>query len=153
MRLLLDWLLLAACPTGADCAVPVSLPPIWLPPCEPCMLAAPPLLALSYLVEGPLAWQLAASRFNGHALLAVLFQSYANTLLGFGIWTMLMKKYATATIAPFSLLVPVAGMLSAALVLGEPLQWWKLAAGVLVLGGLALNLFGGRLWAMATATR
>jgi O-acetylserine/cysteine efflux transporter len=41
----------------------------------------------------------------------------------------------------------------AVLMLGEPLQWWKVAAGMLVLGGLALNQFGGRLWAMATAAR
>jgi O-acetylserine/cysteine efflux transporter len=64
-----------------------------------------------------------------------------------------MKKYAAATIAPFSLLVPVAGMLSAAAVLGEALTWWKLLAGALVLAGLALNQFGARLWRGARAAR
>jgi O-acetylserine/cysteine efflux transporter len=44
-------------------------------------------------------------------------------------------------------------MASAALFLGEPLQWWKLAAGLLVLAGLALNQFGARIWAFATAAR
>ncbi len=83
----------------------------------------------------------------------MLFQAYPNTILGFGLWSMLMRKYPAATVAPFALFVPVAGMLGAALVLGEPLPWWKVAAGVLVMGGLALNLFGGRLWAMATAAR
>jgi O-acetylserine/cysteine efflux transporter len=110
------------------------------------LVATPPLLLASWLAEGGAAWQLAASRFGMKSLLAVLFQSYANTIIGFGIWSMLMRKYATATIAPFSLLVPVTGMASAALVLGEPLQWWKVAAGALVLGGLALNQFGARLW-------
>ena len=117
------------------------------------LVATPPLLLASWIVEGGAAWQLAASNFSVKSLGTVLFQAYPNTILGFGIWSMLMRKYPTATVAPFSLLVPVAGMLSAALVLGEPLQWWKLAAGALVLGGLALNLFGGRLWAMATAVR
>lgn len=117
------------------------------------LVATPPLLLASWLVEGGAAWQLAASKFSVRSLGAVLFQAYPNTILGFGLWSMLMRKYPAATVAPFALLVPVAGMLSAALVLGEPLQWWKLAAGVLVLGGLALNLFGGRLWAMATAAR
>jgi O-acetylserine/cysteine efflux transporter len=117
------------------------------------LVATPPLLLASWLVEGGAAWQLAASKFSVRTMMTVLFQAYPNTILGFGIWSMLMRKYPTATVAPFSLLVPVAGMLSAALVLGEPLPWWKLAAGVLVLGGLALNLFGGRLWAMATAVR
>jgi O-acetylserine/cysteine efflux transporter len=58
-----------------------------------------------------------------------------------------------ATIAPFTLLVPVAGMGSAALFLGEPLAWWKLAAGLLVLSGLALNLFGARAWAWLRSPR
>lgn len=115
------------------------------------VVATPLLLLASWLFEGPAAWQLAAHSFSWVTLGAVLFQSYPNTLLGFGVWSMLMRKYPTATIAPFSLLVPVAGMISAALVLGETLQWWKIVAGLLVLGGLALNQFGGRLWALAVA--
>lgn len=117
------------------------------------LVATPPLLAASWLVEGAAAWQLAADSFSSKTLMTLLFQAYPNTILGFGIWSMLMRKYPTATIAPFSLLVPIVGMLSATLLLGESLQWWKVAAGVLVLSGLALNQFGARIWAMATAAR
>jgi O-acetylserine/cysteine efflux transporter len=117
------------------------------------LLATPVLLAASLLAEGLPAWQAAATRFSLRTLGAVLFQSYPNTIIGFGIWSMLFRKYAAATVAPFSLLVPVAGMASAALVLGEPLQWWKIVAGLLVLSGLALNLFGARLWARVVAAR
>ena len=117
------------------------------------LIASPPLLLASWLVEGGAAWRLAAANFSLKSLGTVLFQSYPNTLLGFGIWSMLMRKYAAATVAPFTLLVPVAGMASAALVLGEPLEWWKIAAGALVLAGLALNQFGARLWAMAAGPR
>jgi O-acetylserine/cysteine efflux transporter len=117
------------------------------------LVATPPLLLASWLLEGGAAWRLAAANFSVKSLGTVLFQAYPNTILGFGLWSMLMRKYPAATVAPFSLLVPAAGMIGAAIVLGEPLQWWKVAAGVLVLGGLALNLFGGRLWAMATAAR
>jgi O-acetylserine/cysteine efflux transporter len=117
------------------------------------LVAMPPLLLASWLMEGQAAWQLAAHNFSLKTLFAVLFQSYPNTILGFGIWSMLMRRYAAATIAPFSLLVPVAGMTSAALILGEQLQWWKIAAGVLVLGGLALNQFGARLWARLASPR
>ena len=113
------------------------------------LVASPPLLLASWLMEGQAAWQLAADNFTFKTVGAVLFQSYPNTILGFGIWSMLMRRYAAATIAPFSLLVPVAGMTSAALILGEELQWWKIAAGALVLSGLALNQFGERLWAKA----
>jgi O-acetylserine/cysteine efflux transporter len=117
------------------------------------LVATPPLLLASWIVEGGTAWQLAAHQFTGTTLALLLFQAYPSTILGFGIWSMLMRKYPTATVAPFSLLVPAAGMISAAIVLGEPLQWWKVAAGLMVLVGLALNQFGGRIWAMATAAR
>lgn len=109
------------------------------------LLASPPLVVASLAIEGAGAWIEVASRFSWPSIWAVLYQSYANTLLGFGVWSILMRKYPTATIAPFTLLVPVTGMLSAAIVLHEPLQWWKIAAGFLVLSGLACNLFGARL--------
>ena len=108
------------------------------------LLAVPPLLCTSLLIEGPTAWMATAQRAGWLSILAILFQSYPNTIIGFGIWSMLMRKYPAATIAPFTLLVPVFGMLSAALVLDEPLQWWKIVAGLLVLGGLAFNQFGGK---------
>lgn len=117
------------------------------------LVAAPLLLLASWLAEGGAAWQQAAHDFSGETLALLLFQAYPSTILGFGMWSMLMRKYPTATVAPFSLLVPVAGMIGAAIVLGESLQWWKVVAGLLVLGGLALNQFGMRLWAMATASR
>jgi O-acetylserine/cysteine efflux transporter len=40
--------------------------------------------------------------------------------------------------------VPVFGMLSAALLLAEPLPAWKLLAAALVIGGLVLNLLAQR---------
>lgn len=108
------------------------------------LVAAPLLLGASWLFEGGAAWESALHHASWKTVAAVLFQSYPNTILGFGVWSMLMRRYAAATVAPFSLLVPVAGMISAALVLGEPLQWWKGAAGLLVLSGLALNQLAGQ---------
>lgn len=110
------------------------------------LVAAPPMLLASYCIEGGDAWAMAAQKINWVSIGAVFFQSYPNTIIGYGIWSYLIGKYPTATIAPFTLLVPVVGMLAAALILDEPLQWWKLAAGALVLGGLAFNQLGSR-WA------
>jgi O-acetylserine/cysteine efflux transporter len=117
------------------------------------LIATGPLLLASLLMEGVGAWRTAYDAFTFKSLLTVLFQSYPNTILGFGIWSLLVRKYAAATIAPFTLLVPVAGMTSAALFLDEPLEWWKIAAGLLVLGGLALNQFGMRAWSWAVSPR
>ena len=69
----------------------------------------------------------------------ILFQAYPATLFSFTAWTYLMRRHPAATIAPFSLLVPVFGMASSLLILEEPMTWWKAVAGFLVIGGLALE--------------
>lgn len=117
------------------------------------LIATPPLALASLVIEGPSAWAHAAAHFTWVSAGAVFFQSYPNTIIGFGIWSMLMHKYPTAMIAPFTLLVPVTGMIASAFILGEPLQWWKIAAGLLVLAGLALNQFGMRIMLAAMRPR
>lgn len=103
------------------------------------LVAFPPLAALSLLIEGPGTIVSALRGMDGWSWAAVLFQSYPNTLFGFGVWSMLMRKHAAAELAPFTLLVPAVGMLCAAVVLGEALPPWKIVAGGVVLAGLAIN--------------
>ena len=69
-----------------------------------------PLLALSLVVEGPAAIMGALTNFSGRSIGVVLFNGYAATILGFGLWSYLLKRYPASLIAPFSLLVPVAGI-------------------------------------------
>lgn len=107
--------------------------------------AVPPLAVLALLIDGPdaVATGLAASDLGTWA--AVLWQSVGNTLFGYGVWSWLLARHAAGRIVPMALLVPVFGMGSASLLLGEPLPGWKLAAAALVLSGLAINLFGPQL--------
>ena len=102
--------------------------------------AVPPLLLLALVFEGPaLAWQ-SMQQASPAAWGAVLWQAFANTLFGYGLWSWLLARHAAATIVPMALLVPVFGMSAAAWYLGEALPAWKLGAAALVLSGLALNL-------------
>ncbi|MBC3906718.1 EamA family transporter [Undibacterium umbellatum] len=109
-------------------------------------IASPPLLLASFMMEGMDAWHAAYAQLNWTSIGAIAYQAYPNTIVGFGIWSWLMRKYPAATIAPFTLLVPVVGMLTASIVLNETLFWWKICAGLLVLGGLACNQLGMRIW-------
>jgi O-acetylserine/cysteine efflux transporter len=106
--------------------------------------AVPPLLVLALLVDGPdrIAASLAAAGAGTWA--AVLWQSFANTLFGYGCWSWLLARHPAARIVPMALLVPIFGMGTAAVLLAEPLPAWKLIAAALVLAGLAINLFGPR---------
>jgi O-acetylserine/cysteine efflux transporter len=75
---------------------------------------------------------------------AVVWQAVGNSLFGYAAWGWLLARHPAATITPMALLVPVFGMGGAALWLGESLPPWKLAAAVLVMAGLALNLLWPR---------
>ena len=110
------------------------------------LFAVPPLVALSWWVEGGDAIAAGLRAADAATWAAVLWQSVGNTLFGYAVWGWLLARHPAATIAPLALLVPVFGMAAAAWWLGEPLPAWKLAAAVLVIGGLALNLFGSRLF-------
>jgi O-acetylserine/cysteine efflux transporter len=108
--------------------------------------ALPPLLLLTLWVDGPARIAQALAAADAAVWAAVLWQTVANTLFGYAAWGWLLARHPAATISPLALLVPVFGMGASALVLGEALPPWKLAAALLVLSGLALNLFGAR-WA------
>lgn len=77
---------------------------------------------------------------------SIAYIVYLSTLFGFAAWSGLLGLYPVSTVAPFTLLVPVFGFLGSAVLLGEPVQDWKLAASALVIAGLCLNLFGPRLF-------
>ncbi len=106
------------------------------------LIAVPPLLALSLYFEGAGVALVALSQASWGAWGAVLFQAYANTLLGYGIWSWLIGKHGAIKVAPYSLLVPLFGLSSAAWFLGESLQPWKWGVFALIVGGLALNQWG-----------
>ena len=99
-----------------------------------------PLLVLALLVDGPASMWSTVVHLSAAHWLGIAFQAWPTTLLAFAVWAWLLRRYPAALVAPLTLLVPVVGMTSAVLLLGEPLTWWKLAGAALVLGGLALNV-------------
>lgn len=109
------------------------------------LFAIPPLLLAALIVDGParMAESIGAAGLGTWG--AVLWQSIGNTLFGYSAWGWLLARHPAATISPISMLVPVFGLSASALLLGEPLQSWKLLAGALVMGGLAVNLLWPRL--------
>lgn len=104
-----------------------------------------PFLALSLWLEGP-ALIGASLRGIGLQSLAVLaYLAFGATLLGYGLWSRLLSRYPASQVAPFSLLVPVVGISSSALLLGERLGSLQVVGAILVMAGLLLNVWGGRL--------
>ena len=111
-----------------------------------------PFLLLSFWLEGPQAMAKALTDFNWHAFGALAYLAWAATLLGYSIWTGLLTRYPANQVAPFSLLVPVVGLTTGWVVLGEALQPIHFAGGALLMLGLAVNLWGGRMLAKRRST-
>ncbi|MDR3221632.1 MAG: EamA family transporter, partial [Candidatus Accumulibacter sp.] len=109
------------------------------------VFAIPPLYALAFAFEGSETILAALRGMNTVTWAAVAWQAWGNTLFGFVVWGWLLTRHPAATISPMSLLVPIWGMGASAWLLGETLPAWKLVSAVLVLAGLALNLFWPRL--------
>lgn len=108
------------------------------------LFSAPPLFALSLALEGWPAIAASVGHAPASAWAAVLWQSLANTIFGYGAWSWLLARHPAAAVAPAALLVPVFGLAAAAMALGEAMPVWKVVATALVLAGLGINLFGGR---------
>lgn len=109
------------------------------------LAAAPFQLLLALGLEGPARLLSSLQHASWISVAAVAYLAWLSTLVGYGLWSHLLRHYPAGTVAPLSLLVPIIGLTASALVLGERLQGWKLMATLLVLLGLSINLFGARL--------
>ncbi|GLW75156.1 membrane protein [Kitasatospora phosalacinea] len=105
-----------------------------------------PLLALSLLVEGPGADLAALRAITWPGVGAVLYVGLVSTLFGFVAWSHLLRRYDASAVAPYSLLVPVFGMSSAALLLGERFSPAAGAAALLVIAGIGLGAVPATGW-------
>ncbi|GES28445.1 EamA family transporter [Streptomyces angustmyceticus] len=112
-----------------------------------------PLLALSVLFEGPSRDVAALRTLDWQGAGTVLYVAWITTVFGFGAWGWLLRRHPASTVAPFSLLVPVFGMSSAALFLGEPVSALRWCAAVLLVGGVALTSLAPRHTPPAPAAR
>lgn len=108
------------------------------------LFAVPPLFAMSFYFEGSELMQRSVTAAGFTSWGVLLWQTVGNTLLGYGLWNMLLSRYSAAVITPWAMLVPVFGMAASALFLGEPMQWWKWAAAMLIISGLSINLWSTR---------
>lgn len=102
-----------------------------------------PMLGVSLAVEGPEA---IGASFVGlgeptglWALAGLGYTMLFGTVVGSGIWTWLLRNHPSSRVAPFSMLVPVVGLLTAWVVLGETLTAGELAGAAVVVLGVLLG--------------
>jgi O-acetylserine/cysteine efflux transporter len=86
-------------------------------------------------------WQWTQARAS--SWLAVAYLGWVATILGYSLWTGLLKRHPANRVAPFSLGVPVVGLSTGMLVLGEAITPWQWAGITLVVAALACVMLGG----------
>jgi len=108
-----------------------------------------PMLAISLAVEGPARiGESLATAFTLEALPSVLGLLYVvviATIVGYGIWNGLLKRYPSSTVAPFSMLVPVVGVLASWVAFGELIDLTEMLAGAAVVAGVLVASYQRRI--------
>jgi O-acetylserine/cysteine efflux transporter len=105
-------------------------------------VAIMPFVVLSWLFDGEaVRWQWLDARAS--SWLAVAYLGWVATIVGYSLWTGLLKRHPVNRVAPFSLGVPLVGLAAGMLVLGEMISPWQWAGIALVVAALGCVMLGG----------
>jgi O-acetylserine/cysteine efflux transporter len=102
-----------------------------------------PFFACSLLFDGQAAILNSLLHIGLQTILALIYLAFIATIIGYAIWGNLLSRYETWRVAPLSLLVPVVGIITAALVLDEHLSGQQMLGATIIILGLLVNVFGG----------
>lgn len=97
-----------------------------------------PALLMALLVDGPEGVAAGIAAISLPALASTAYTVVLATLVAYTIWNTLLGLHAPAKVAPFTLLVPFVGILSAWLLLGEEPGIGELVGGAVMIAGLAV---------------
>lgn len=105
-----------------------------------------PALALSLLFDSPAVVVDSITHLSLAAILGTIYTAVLASLVGYGVWNSLLARYPTSAVVPFTLLVPVVGILAAWLVIGEQPTLTELIGGAVMLTGLAVAVIVRAPW-------
>lgn len=100
-----------------------------------------PLLLMAIAMDSPKVILDAIYTLKPISIFSILYLALGATIFGYGMWSILLGKYPASKISPLSLMVPVTGLISARIVLGESLSSSQWIGGIIILLGLAVSVF------------
>jgi O-acetylserine/cysteine efflux transporter len=102
-----------------------------------------PFIGLSLAFDDPATrWHWTGAPFT--TWIAVAYLGWMATILGYAMWTRLLKRHPVNRVAPFSLGVPVIGISTGMIVLGDVITAWQWGGITLIVLSLVCTMFGGR---------
>lgn len=130
----LGWAIGNVCSREAKAPKPLHLT-MWMAVVPPI-----PMFALSMIMDGPhtigRAFTTLTTWSAWESVFGLLYIVIAAALVGYGIWNTLLSRNPSSSVAPFSMLVPIIGVLSSWVAFGEGIPLLELFAGVAVIGGV-----------------
>jgi O-acetylserine/cysteine efflux transporter len=102
------------------------------------LYAAPQLMLASLMLERGQFESLRSA--TPDIWLAVFVLAIGGYVVAYSIWYALLRSYRVDQVTPFALLMPVAGVLAGAVILGERPSLLSIAGGIIVLAGLAFAI-------------
>jgi len=113
------------------------------------MAGLPQILLATFLIEQG-QWE--TVRTAGlEQWLALAFVTSIGFYVGYAVWFSLLRKHRMDEVAPFVLLMPVVGIVTAATVLGERIAPVQIGGGIVILLGLAIVSGTLPLWRLSKA--
>ena len=107
-------------------------------------VAIVPFIALSWAFDAEaVRWQWLQARWS--SWLSIAYLGWIATIVGYSLWTGLLKRHPASRVSPFGLGVPVVGLPAGMLVLGEAVTPWQWAGIALTVAALACVMLGGLL--------
>ncbi|MGX0893365.1 O-acetylserine/cysteine efflux transporter [Pseudomonas sp. ADAK2 TE3594] len=100
-----------------------------------------PLFFITWLMQGAAPFENLQSSLDFTAVLSIVFQVYLATHFAYWGWNSLLKLYPVSTVAPLSLLIPVFGIGSSMLIIGEHISTPNLISIAIIIMGLAVGLY------------
>lgn len=104
------------------------------------LFAIIPLYIMSFIFEGADKLVKFIMEPDLFLYIMLLFSAFPATLLGLALWSWLLSKYPTSTVAPFSLLVPITALIFGQILLGETIAFLEIIGGILVIIGLGITV-------------
>jgi O-acetylserine/cysteine efflux transporter len=99
------------------------------------LFAVPQLALASMLVEHDQLQAVTGADWLGWGALA--YQAVVVVIICYGIWFRLLSRYTVNQVMPYTLLVPVFGVLSGVVLLDEPVTWSLIFGGAATIAGVA----------------
>lgn len=103
------------------------------------LFCVPQMFLISFLTETG-QWQ-ALQAISWEAVIAILHMGIVVSVVGHGLWYLIVPRYRTNQTMPFSLLIPVFGVSFGVLLFGEPVTWRVIAGGLVTVTGVAIVIF------------